>query len=844
MAAPLPIEPLLPGIVDTLRRGSRLVLRAPPGAGKTTRVPAALLDAGLAFEKQIVVLEPRRIAARAAAEFVARQRGGIVGAEIGYRVRFEQRGGESTRLWFVTEGVFSRSLTRDPYLEEIGIVVLDEFHERHLQGDVALGVVRELQETVRPELKLVVMSATLDTAKVAAFLAGAPVVTSEGRVFPVEIEHASEPSRVRLSARVAAALARELRLAPRGDVMVFLPGAAAIRETAEAIAPLAAEHGLDVVPLHGNLPLDRQRRAIERGPRRKVVLSTNVAETALTIEGVTTVIDSGLAREARFEPRHGVNRLQEVRISRSAAEQRAGRAGRTGPGRCLRLWTAAEHAERKERELPEVLRLDLSAVALELRGWGIRELSSFPWLDPPREGTLESADRLLTLLGAIDRTGAVTDAGRRMLDVSAPPRLARMLLEAERRGVAENGALVAALASERDILFERRALGRRDEGQWAVGRSDLALRLDLFREAERRHFDDDRCRAIGVYAGAARAVDRARRQLAAALARRPQTSSSPHEEALLRCVLAGFPDRVARRRQAGSPRAVMVGGAGVALDPSSVVRDAELFVAVDLEAGPRRKHAEARVRLASAVERAWLDELFPHAVSAVREVVFDAAAQRVVERVREVYEDLVLDETVGYEVDRALGAARLAEAARGDPAKVFPLGRGGESFLERVAFLGGAMPELDLTTDTESLLAAAIDAVAAGKLGFGELRRADLTGALRALLTPRQLRALDREAPERLRLPSGREARLVYQRGKPPMLAARIQDLFGLAATPRVAAGRVPVVLHILAPNNRPVQVTEDLASFWRRTYPELRKQLRGRYPKHAWPESPAGDER
>jgi ATP-dependent helicase HrpB len=838
----LPIEPLLPEIVETLRRDSRLVLRAPPGAGKTTRVPATLLDAGLASGRQVVVLEPRRIAARAAAEFVARERGAGAGGEVGYRVRFEQKGGGSTRLWFVTEGVFLRSLVRDPYLEEIGLVVLDEFHERHLQGDVALGVVRELQETVRPELKLVVMSATLDTAKLAAFLGGAPVLTSEGRAYPVEIEHAREPSRARLPARVAAALARELRAAPEGDVLVFLPGAAAIRATAEAIAPLAAEHAVDVALLHGDLPLDAQRRAIERGPRRKVVLSTNVAETALTIEGVTTVIDSGLAREARFDPRHGVNRLEEVRISRAAAEQRAGRAGRTVPGRCVRLWTAAEQAERKERELPEVLRLDLSAVALELRAWGARELGAFPWLDPPREGPLESADRLLALLGAIDGAGAVTDVGRRMLGVSAPPRLARMLLEAERLGVAEDGALVAALASERDVLLERRALGGGDGAPWAAGRSDLVLRLELFREAERSGFVPDRCRAIGLDAGAARAVERARRQLAAGLARNRAPAPGGEGEALLRCVLAGFPDRVARRRRAGSPRAVMVGGAGVVLDPSSVVHDAELFVAVDLDGGPRREHAEARVRLASAVERRWLGEMFPQASSTIREVVFDAGAERVVERVRELYEDLVLEETVSREVDPALAAARLAEAARTNPGKALAIGRAEETLLERVAFLARAMPETGLQADPESLLSAAIDPLAAGKRSFAELRRADLAGALRSRLTARQLRALDREAPERLRLPSGREARLVYERGKPPVLAARIQDLFGLGASPRIAAGRVPVVLHILAPSNRPVQVTEDLASFWTRTYPEVRRQLRGRYPKHAWPESPAGD--
>ena len=838
----LPIDPLLPDIVDQLSTASRLVLRAPPGAGKTTRVPAALLDAGLAGGRQVVVLEPRRIAARAAAEFVAERRGGAVGAEIGYRVRFEQRGGRGTRLWFVTEGVFSRSLVRDAFLEDVGVVVLDEFHERHLQGDVALGVVRELQETMRPDLRLVVMSATLDTERLASFLGGAPVLTSEGRAFPVDIEHVGERSQARLAARIAAALARVLESkADRGDVLVFLPGAAAIRQTAEAVAPLAAAAGLDVVPLHGDLPLEGQRRAILPGPRRKVVLSTNVAETALTIDGVTTVIDSGLAREARFDPRHGLNRLEEIHVSRAAAEQRAGRAGRTRPGRCLRLWSAAEHAERRERELPEVLRLDLATIALELRAWGARDLARFPWFDPPWPGALEGADRLLVRLGALDpRGGAPTAVGRRMLELSAPPRLARMLVEAERTSVAD-GPLAAALASEREILLERRALGARDDSIWPAGRSDLLLRLNLFRDAENKGFTPVVCRSLGLDPQALRAVDRARRQLARALAVRGKSESAADAK-VLRCVLAGFPDRVVRRREAGSPRGMMVGGSGVTLDRARVVREEELFVAVDLDAGPRRERSEARVRVASAIERGWLEEMFPSAVRVVGETVFDPIAERVVERKQVLYEDLVLEEVVHRDVDGQAAGERVAAEAKRDPAKALAVGAEAQSLLERVGFLAGAAPELGLPESVEDLLRGVIDVLAVGTRSFAELREKDLVRALRSQLSPRQLRALERDAPERYPLPSGRSARIAYPPSKPPVLSARIQDLFGLAATPRLAGGRVPMVLEILAPNHRPVQTTDDLESFWRRTYPEVRKQLRGRYPKHAWPESPLDD--
>lgn len=850
---PLPIDPLLAPIADALRAGNRLILRAAPGAGKTTRVPAALLDAGLAGDKQVVVLEPRRIAARAAAEYVAQQRGGAAGGEVGYRVRFESRGGAATRLWFVTEGVLGRQLARDPYLEDVGVLVLDEFHERHLPGDVALALARELQETVRPDLKLVVMSATLDTAALAAYLPGAPVLTSEGRAFDVRIAHDAGPDPRPLAARVAAALAR-LLAAPDddgGDVLVFLPGAAAIRRCAEALAPLAAAHRLEVAPLHGDLPLDAQRRALRRGARRRVVLSTNVAETSLTVEGVTAVIDSGQALRAAYDARRGVNAIRLAPISRAAAEQRAGRAGRTAPGRCLRLWTAAEHAARLPRETPEVRRLELSPTVLELRAWGARDVMAVGWLDPPRAAAVEQAERLLAALGALDATGAVTGIGRELLRVAAPPRIGRLLLEARRRGVGEDGALLAALAAERDILLEARAFGDGDAARWADGPSDLTLRAALFAEAERDGFAPASCRRLGLDAAALRAVERARRQYARRTAdrgaaavpvpagdaqrRRPARAAPDVEAALAKAVLAAFSDRLCRRRAAGASRAVMVGGTGVALEARSVVRAAELFVAVDLDAGAG---VEARVRIASAVERAWLDELFPDAVRREAVVVFDDVQQRVVRRDRTLFHDLVLSERIGAGVDRAAAGAALAAAARRDPAAAAALDDDARHLLDRLRFLARAMPELALPP-ADALLADAVEALCDGRRSFAELRRADLGGALRGLLTHAQRQALEREAPARLTLPSGRGVAVVYGAGKPPAAAARIQEVFGLAATPRLAGGRVALVLELLAPNQRPVQITDDLASFWRGGYAEVRKQLRGRYPKHPWPEDP-----
>src|SRR5262245_10872015 len=490
--APLPIDPLLPAVVDALRHGRRLVLRAAPGAGKTTRVPAALLDANIAQRGHVLVLEPRRIAARAAAEFVARARGGPLGEEVGYRVRFEQRGGPATRLWFVTEGVFGRKLADDPFLEDVGVVVLDEFHERHLQGDLALAVVRELQETVRSDLKLAIMSATLATEALARALPDATVLTSEGRAYPVALEWAPLPPRVRLAEHVATVVRR--MLAEPGDVLVFLPGAAEIRRTAEA---LGGVREVDVVALHGDQPLDEQQRALHAGPRRRVVLATNVAETALTVEGVTTVVDTGLARVARFDPRHGLDRLVIAPISRASAEQRAGRAGRLGPGRCVRLWSREEDAGRRAYETPEILRLDLTRTVLELRAWGLRDAGTLPWLDPPPRAALAHAEQLLVHLGAIGSSGELTTIGQRLLALPASPRLARMQVEAEAAGAGAAGALLAALAGERDIALASRAFGGPGTDR-PPGPSDLLVRSELFEDAARRGFSASACRDLGL----------------------------------------------------------------------------------------------------------------------------------------------------------------------------------------------------------------------------------------------------------------------------------------------------------------------------------------------------------
>ena len=488
---------------------------------------------------------------------------------------------------------------------------------------------------------------------------------------------------------------------------------------------------------------------------------------------------------------------------------------------------------------------------LELRAWGLRDAHAVAWLDAPRPAALARAERLLTLLGAVDAESSLTEVGRRLLDVPAPPRLARLLLEAERRGVGEGGALLAALASERDILLDARAFGGEPEHDRPTGRSDLLVRAELFERAARARFDGDVARRLGLDPGAVRTADRARHQfesrfpaggrraVAAGAGRAGKTRSGPRppEDDLLRCILAAFPDRVVRRRAPGSPRGVMVGGTGIGLDPRSVVRDAELFVAVEVEGG--RDRSELRVRVASAVERAWLAEMFPHALSATDAIEFDPAKERVVRRHRELFHDLVLSERSDADVDRTAAGAVLAAAARRDPAHAVGLGDGARAFLARLRFLQHWLPELELPADIDAFLADTVAALCDGKRSFAELRRADLLGALQGLLTRRQLQALERDAPAHFTLPTGRAVPIAYEPDRPPAFAARIQEVFGLRATPRLAAGRVPLVIQLLAPSQRPMQITDDLESFWRTTYPEVRKQLRGRYPKHAWPEDP-----
>jgi ATP-dependent helicase HrpB len=725
----------------------------------------------------------------------------------------------------------------DPLLESVGAVVFDEFHERNLNSDLALGMVRRIQQTVRPHLKIVVMSATLDAAPVAAFLGNCPVIASEGRMFPVEIRYAGGFDKRPLSALVASGV-EEVAKRTQGDILVFLPGVGEIRQASAELQAFAARHDFKLFELYGDLPPEQQDAVLADSERRKIVLSTNVAETSLTIPGITAVVDSGLARQLRFDPSVGLDRLSLVPISKAAADQRAGRAGRTAAGVCLRLWDERSHAHRPAFEQPEIHRVDLAAPVLQLWSWGETDILAFPWFEPPSEPAVETARIVLERLGAIVK-GHLTEIGRVMARLPVPPRIGRLLIEGHRRGCLRRAALSSALLSERDPFLRSGGNPRpQDRGPRTaasyVSRSDVLDRLGALEEFESTGRGDSSFGSINRSAAAF--VLRARDQLLGEIRRelgRQADDETAQPDAFLQALLTAFPDRLAKRRDSSSGKGVMVGGRGVRLAPQCAVTGAELFLCIDVDAG----QTEAIVRQASAVERDWLPA---DQFRTADEVFFHPTQKAVVARRRTYWLDLVIEEV---NVPITLGedsAAALAEAAWREWDRVFPADDPAlAGFVTRVRCLAGWMPELNLPTFNEAELKTLLTELSMSCRSFDELRRAPWLDLLKSRLTYPQRQAVDREAPERLTVPSGSQITLTYEPGRPPVLPVRIQEVFGLRETPRIAGGRVRLVLHLLAPNMRTQQITDDLESFWANGYPQVRKDLRARYPRHSWPEDP-----
>jgi len=816
----LPIESTLPELKAVLATAGAAVLQAPPGAGKTTRVPLALLDEAWLGGRRIVMLEPRRLAARAAARHMARLRGEEVGGTVGYRVRMETRVGPTTRIEVVTEGVLTRMLQSDPALEGVGIVIFDEFHERSLHADLGLALTLQSRALLRDDLRLLVMSATLDGAPIAALLGGAPVVTSEGRGFPVDVHYL--PGRV--EGRMEPAVARTVRQAvesSEGDVLVFLPGAGEIHRVEEMLRDAAFPPDVRILPLYGNLPQQAQDEAIAPSPpaRRKVVLSTSIAETSLTIEGVRVVVDSGMMRVPRFSPRTGMTRLETVTVSRASSEQRCGRAGRVAPGVFWRMWPEHAQAGLVPHGTPEILDADLAPLALELAAWGVADPAELAWLDPPPAAAFAQARELLAELGALDAAGSATPHGRAMADLPLHPRLAHMLLRGRELGLGGLACDLAALLGERDVF-------RRGD---APPDADLRLRLEALRDlsANRRERGP-------ADVGALRRVQAESRDWRRRLAIRGG-DGDPSAAGLL--LALAYPDRVGQRRPGNPGRFLLRNGRGASLPESDPLASSPWIVAAELDG----KGRESLVYLAAPVEQDEIERHFADQIEREESVAWDAEAKAVRARRRERLGALVLREAALSNPDPDTVTAALLEGIAAEGIGALGWSKGAAQLRDRIAFLhmhDETWPDVSDGALTSGL-AEWLGPYVYGMTRLDEVQRIDLHEVLLGMLGWERRTAVDELAPSHITVPSGSRIAIEYSNPESPGLAARLQELFGMTETPRVAGGRVPLLIHILSPAHRPVQLTTDLASFWRSGYFEVKKDLKGRYPKHYWPDDP-----
>jgi ATP-dependent helicase HrpB len=842
----LPIYELESAVVTSLRAQGRLIVQAPTGSGKSTQIPQMLFNHGLLGERgEVVVLQPRRLAARMLAKRVAEEVGTRLGEVVGYQIRLESRISEKTRIRFVTEGILLRQMSFDAMLRGVSAIVFDEFHERHLYGDISLARAVQIQQTTRPDLKIVVMSATLDAGALKGYLAPCEVLVSQGRSFPVRIEYLGKTANFEqepvwdVAARECARVAAQTS---SGDFLVFMPGAYEISRTVQAIQGDRALRDFICFPLHGELPPEQQDRAVARYEARKIIVSTNVAETSLTIDGVTVVIDCGLARVARFDPHRGINTLLIEKISVASADQRAGRAGRTAPGVCVRLWTEREHGGRALQELPEVKRLDLSEVVLTLKASGIDDVGAFPWLEKPDTKGLERAEMLLADLGAIGADGKITEVGRKMLRFPVHPRYARMLIEADARGCVRPVALMAALTQGRSFLVRGVPRDVEDAREDTLGEeheSDFFLLMRAWRFADKANYSMDACRRLGIHAQGSRAVGPLFEQFLEIAQKEGLDVSEQRVDgvAVRKCVLAGFSDQLAKRLDAGTLRCELVHKRKGTLARESAIQKAALLVAAEVsEIGGRAGEVNTLLNLVTAIEEPWLKELFPDDYVNATTVSYDESAKRVVARRERRFRDLVLESKASAdEVPLDAAAALLTQQVLAGNLKLEAWDETVEQWIVRVNRLAEWFPELEVNPITEADRATLIEQICYGELGYKDIRDKPVMPTLRDWLTAEQLAVIDEYLPEKLTMANGRRSKITYAKEGPPVLSARIQELYGVESKFTLGHGRVPVKIEVLAPNQRPIQVTDDLANFWREQYPKVKAELSRRYPRHEW---------
>lgn len=840
----LPIETVRDAILNGLRATGAVALAAPTGSGKSTQVPQMLLRAGLLDRGEVIILQPRRLAARLLARRVAEELNVRLGEEVGYQVRFENRTSPKTRICFVTEGILTRRLLDDPDLSGVAALVFDEFHERHLASDVALALARPLRVR-RPDLKLVVMSATLDVGKVADFLQPCTQIMAEGRTFPVEIRYLArrlDPKRDSVwdaAARVWA----EGRFTPdAGHTLIFMPGAYEISRTVQALRARPETKGWKILPLHGEMAPADQDEAVAPGRTPKIIVSTNVAETSLTIDGISVVIDSGLAKIARYDPRRGVDALLTEPISKASAEQRAGRAGRTCAGMCLRLWTEAEDRDRRPHDTPEIRRVDLAETVLHLRALGVTDPAAFGWFEAPEPVALGHAHELLEDLGALSPEGTITPLGRDLLNLPVHPRYGRMLQAARILDVVELACVAAGVTQGRPILLGKND-GKLDairERRWGTGhRTDLAWPMLAVMEAEQHRFDLEFCERLGIHAGAARTAMAVARQLAGLLEveRGERTFGRDDWTKFRRCLMAGFADRIARRMDQGTLRCALVHGRVGFLERESRVRDDPWLVATEIR---ETRGSDGKLNLllsgVSALEEVWLREDQPEGWSEETGVELDPAQKMIVRKCRRIFRGILVQESVRPAEDELDAAARiLAGEVLAGRCRLEHWTHEADQWLVRINCVAGWFPELGLAPITPDDKRALIEQICYGARSPKEVRDRPVLPALRAWLSLAHLAAVEAMAPVRLPLPGGRLAKVTYRDDQPPVISAKIQDLYGLDRPLTVAGGKVAVTLEVLAPNLRPIQVTTDPKSFWTETYPKLKLELQRRYPKHEW---------